>query len=73
MKHFRITIASLPDRENLVAEIVFKGYQFAEISQEEKEMKIQFYSHPKQKYWEFSLEEIQNIIEKAKNRLIEVG
>ena len=73
MKELRITIASLPDRENLVAEISYKHYQFAEISQEEKEMKIQFYSHPKQKYWEFSLEEIQDIIEKAKNRLIEVG
>jgi hypothetical protein len=70
---FKITVNSLPDRENLVAEIYYKHYQVAEISQEEKEMKIQFYSHPKQKYWEFSLEEIQNIIEKAKNRLIEVG
>ncbi len=73
MKNFRITVNSLPDRENLVAEIYYKHYQFAEISRETGEITIQFYPHPQKKYWEFSLPEIQKIIEEAKTKLIEVG
>jgi hypothetical protein len=66
MKDFRITIASLPDRENLVAEISYKNNQFAEISQETNELIIQFYPHPQKKYWEFSYNEIIEIIDKAR-------
>lgn len=74
MNKFRITVASLPDRENLVAEISYDGFQFAEISQEtDHQLVIQFYRHPKNEYWEFSYNEILEIIEKAKKRLIEVG
>lgn len=73
MNNFRITIASLPDRENLVAEISYNNIQFAEISHETSELIIQFYPHPKEKYWEFSTDAILAIIEKAKKRLIEVG
>ena len=72
MNKFRITIASLPDRENLVAEISYENRQIAEISQETDKLIIQIYSHLN-KYWEFDLEEFQNVIEKAKQRLIEVG
>ena len=53
MSKFRITIASLPDRERLVAEIIYDGVQWAEISQETDEVVVQFYSHPNQEYWEF--------------------
>ncbi|NGX56365.1 MAG: hypothetical protein K1060chlam5_00603 [Candidatus Anoxychlamydiales bacterium] len=73
MENFRITIASLPDRENLVAEISYKNNQFAEISQETGELKIQFYKHPQKDYWEFSMDDILQIIEKAKKQLIQVG
>ena len=73
MNKFRITIASLPDRDNLVAEISYDGFQFAEISQETGEFMIQFYRHPKKKYWEFSYDQILKIIEKAKKRLVEIG
>ncbi len=72
MNEFRITVASLPDRENLVAEISYDGFQFAEISQETGQLVIQFYRHPKKEYWEFSYNEILEIIEKAKKRLVEV-
>lgn len=40
MDQFRITIASIPDREHLVAEILFQGIQWAEISNEEDELAI---------------------------------
>ena len=70
MKQFIITLASLPDREHLVAEIVYDGVQWAEISQESDELIIQFYSHPKGEFWEFSCDEAIKILEKAKLRLL---
>ena len=73
MKNFRITINSLPDRENLVAEIYYKHYQLAEISQESDELLIQIYSHKNEEYWEFSLEKFQKVVEEAKQKLIAVG
>ena len=70
MEKFRITVASLPDREQLVSEIIYDGVQWAEISQETGDLIVQFYSHPKQKYWEFSLDEAIAVLEKAKKKLI---
>ena len=67
---FRITIASLPDRENLVAEIVYDGYQWAEIAQETNEMTVQFYSSKNAAYWEFTLDEAIEALNRAKERLI---
>lgn len=73
MEKFRITIASLPDREQLVAEILYDGVQWAEISQETDDLMIQFYSHPRKKYWEFSLEEAMEALERAKKRMLDLG
>lgn len=72
MGKFRITIASLPDRERLVAEILYNGIQWAEISQETDQLMIQFYSHPQKKHWEFAFEEAFKILEQAKNKLLEL-
>ena len=69
---FFITIADLPDRENLVAEIVYDDVEWAEISKEGEEVMIQFYSHPRQRYWEFPLEDALAALEKAKKRFLEV-
>jgi len=70
MENFRITVVSLPDRERLVAEVLYRGIQWAEISQETKELSIQFYPNPVQKYWEFPCEEALQILEQAKNKLL---
>lgn len=71
MEKFRVTIASLPDREHLVAEIFCEGIQWAEISQEnDDELIIQFYPHPREKYWEFNLDEATAALEKAKKSLL---
>ncbi len=72
MRKFRITVASLPDRERLVAEIIYNGVQWVEISQEEEDVIIQFYPHPTQKFWEFSFDEAIKILEEAKNKLLEM-
>lgn len=72
MEKFRITIASLPDRERLVAEILYEGVQWAEISQEtDNALIIQFYSHPRKKYWEFTYDEALQILEQAKKKLLD--
>ena len=73
MEKFQITVASLPDREQLVAEIFYEGVQWVEISQETNEFIIQFYSHPMKKYWEFSFEEALKALELAKKRLVDMG
>ena len=69
MSKFQIIIASLPDRERVVAEIYYNNMHWAEISQEGKEPLIQFYPHPHEKWWEFSYAEAIQVLEQAKNKL----
>ncbi|MBF5058913.1 hypothetical protein [Candidatus Neptunochlamydia vexilliferae] len=73
MDNFNITIASVPDRDELVCEILYKGFQWAEISHETEEMTIQFFPYPKRDYWEFNLDEALATLEKAKKRMIGLG
>lgn len=74
MEKFRITVASLPDREHLVAEILYEEVEWAEISQEKgDELIIQLHPHPREKYWEFNLDEAIESLEKARNKILEEG
>jgi len=73
MGKFEITVGSLPDKNNLVADIFYDNVQVAEISNENNELLIQIYFYENKDYWEFSLDEFQKVVEKAKQRLIEVG
>ena len=70
MNKFEIMIATLPHREHPVAEIYYNNMYWVQISQEEDEPVIQFYSHPTEKCWEFRLEEGLEAIEKAKRKLL---
>ena len=70
MNKFSIEVGSLPDRESLVSEIYYEDLQFAEISQETSDLIIQLYGYPNKPTWKFSLNEFQEIIEKAKQKLI---
>ncbi len=69
-ENFRITISSLPDREHLVAEILYDGVQWAEISQESEMLRLELYPHPQRKDWEFPFDEAFEILEKAKAKLL---
>ena len=73
MEKFRITIGSFPDKEILVVDIIYENTQWAEIIQETDELIVQFHSHPRQKYWEFNLEDALEILEKAKQKLLAIG
>ena len=70
MGQFEILIASLPHRERLVAEIYYNNMYWVQISQEEEELIVQFYSHPSEKYWTFPFEEALKMLEQAKNKLL---
>lgn len=72
MSKFEILIASLPHRERLVAEIYYDNMYWVQISQEEEELVVQFYSHPTEKYWTFPFEEALKVLEQAKKKLLEL-
>jgi hypothetical protein len=71
MHEFEIILASVPHRERLVAEVYYDKNYWAELSQEEEEVMIRFYSHPKKKCWEFPLDKALEVLEKAKRELLE--
>lgn len=73
MNKFEIIIASVPDRERVVAEIWYNNTYWVEISQENEELLIQFYPHPTEKYWEFSYDEALRVLQKAKEQLLGLG
>ncbi len=70
INNFRIVIASVPNREHCVCEIYYNHIQWAEISQEGTEITIQFYPHPSQDYWEFSIDTALEILQRAKKIFI---
>lgn len=73
MGNFDITVGSFPDKENLVADIFYENIQVAEITNENNNLQIQIYCYKDKDYWEFSLDEFQKVIEKAKQKLIAIG
>jgi hypothetical protein len=66
MKEFEILIASPPDREKLVAEIWSDDNLLAEINQESDNLEIEIYASEK---LVFSLDDLMEILERAKERL----
>lgn len=52
---WRITIASPPDRDRLVAEIFFGNQQWAEINQERGVLEVEFYSRSDGQPWRIAL------------------
>lgn len=65
-KKFRIVITSLPNRKNCVCEIYYDHIQWVEISQEDREVIIEFYPHPIQDSWAFSLDAALEALSQAK-------
>ena len=72
---FRVTVVSLPDREELVAEIFYDHEQWVEISQEPGQERpiIQFYSPSVKEYWEFPLEDALEALELARKKFLGMG
>lgn len=68
MNKFIIELSSVPDRENLVAEIWHNEVLIAEINQENEKLEIEFYLTEKKI---FELEGLLEILKAAKKELIE--
>ena len=66
----KIKIASLPDRENLVASLWYNNVLWSEISQEESEPILEIYPDPTGKPWTFPFEEAFACLQQAKHKLI---
>jgi hypothetical protein len=70
MNHnIRITIASPPDREKLVAEIFFGNEQWAELNQEEDDLRLEIYPKQDGRPWLISLQDAVRALDEAKDRL----
>jgi hypothetical protein len=72
-KKFTIWISSPPDREKLVAEIVFgdeeHSEQWAELNEEDGTLRIEFYPRRDMQFWQFSFDEVINALNEAKRCL----
>lgn len=69
---FRIVVASVPYREELVCEIYYDSNHWVEIYEEEKELHIIFFSNPVTEDWDFKLDEAFEILEIAKKKYFKV-
>lgn len=67
MSKFKIEIADVPDRENLVAEIWCNEILVAEINQETEKLEIEFYLNEK---IAFDLDEFLKALEIAKIKIM---
>jgi hypothetical protein len=65
----KINIASVPDRENVVAELWIKNYQLAEISKEQEEVLVEFFCYREIKWSEIPLLELVQKLHEANERL----
>lgn len=68
MSKFKIEITSVPDREQLVAEIWHSEFLIAEINREKEALEIELYPVKKMA---FEFEEFLEILETARERLRE--
>ncbi len=68
---FELLITSVPDREKVICEIYYKNEIIAEISQETDDLLLTLYSSPTEKWWEVSFTKFQNILEEAKQFLLQ--
>ena len=68
MSKFNIELSSVPDRENLVAEIWYENKMVAEVNKETEKFVIEFCLDEK---ISFMLDEFLDVLENAKRRILE--
>ncbi len=66
MSKFNIELSSVPDREDLVAEIWYNNKMIAEVKQETDKLEIEFYLNGKTL---FALEDFLEALENAKRAI----
>ena len=68
MSKFNIELSSVPDRDNLVAEIWYENKMVAEVNKETEKFVIEFCLDEK---ISFMLDEFLEVLENAKRRILE--
>lgn len=68
MSKFNIELSSVPDRENLVAEIWYEKKMIVEVNKETEKLVIEFCLDEKKS---FMLDEFLEVLENAKRRILE--
>ena len=68
MSKFNIELSSVPDRENLAAEIWYENKMVAEVNKEIEKFVIEFCLDEKKS---FMLDEFLEVLENAKRRILE--
>ncbi|MEO6982032.1 MAG: hypothetical protein ABI072_02825 [Edaphobacter sp.] len=66
---FRICIAKTPKRTKPVADIFFEDTQWAEVSQDDPELKIEFFPGPDHQPWHLSQTAAEDALQLASERL----
>ncbi len=72
MNNWKIQLASLPDKRNLVAEIWYADELWAEISHEEDAPWLEIYPRRGGESWHFDLDQAIKMLAKAKQRLADI-
>lgn len=66
---FEILLASVPDRDDLVAEVWHDDAQFAEVRREGDYFLVEVYPNPKGKLWTFKYPELIRALNAAEGML----
>jgi len=70
MNYLSVSIASVPDRENVVAELWYQDQLWGELSYENNEFKLEIYPSSKGDAWNFNYEKVLQSIINAKEKLV---
>jgi hypothetical protein len=65
-----VTIASVPDREKLVAELWYDQELWGEISQDTGELVLEIYPSPARQFRQLKCEELITAVQQAKDKLL---
>jgi len=66
-----ITIASVPDRDKLVAELWYDQELWGEISQDTGELVLEIYPNPTHSFRQLKCEELITAVQQAKDKLLD--
>lgn len=69
-KQLTSTIASVPDRDEVVVELWYGSEQWGEIAQEGDDLRLEIYPNPAGKPWAFKFHEVLEFLKRARCRLL---
>ena len=72
-QRYEVLIASVPDREEVVAEIFIDDVLWGELTDEGRPMNFEVYPHPSGEPWTVDVDDLLRAIQSAKDRLLAMG